>query len=161
MEEVFLPGIYAPNWYSNKSLTWRQKLTIQSRNAIRVGAPRMRQLRVKENTCRLPGSFAGTIDHCRDNYNWVDDDTKDYKLGWVRNGKKKQSSALDDAANYTLPVGGDNSTNTSTPYDDSFYSDVPKFIKSKYKCRNPWCYQVFLFSSCFHLYFTSIMVYNF
>jgi hypothetical protein len=49
METTFLPGLYAPVWYNNKSLVWREKLTSLNRQAIRVGAARLRQLRVKES----------------------------------------------------------------------------------------------------------------
>ena len=49
METTFLPGLYAPTWYNNKSLVWREKLTSLNRQAIRVGAARLRQLRVKDS----------------------------------------------------------------------------------------------------------------
>jgi hypothetical protein len=139
LETVFLPGIYAPKWYNNKTLSWREKLTTFTRDSIRVGAPRIRQLRVKENTCKVFPKFTELVPHCRDNYNWVDDDTKDYEPGWVTREE------------YKPPVessGNDNETTTTTTttvppkIDDSPYNDVPKFIKSKFKCRNPWCYQV-------------------
>jgi hypothetical protein len=47
MDDVFLPNLYAPSWYNNKTLTWREKLTLSDRVSLRVGAPRIRQLRVK------------------------------------------------------------------------------------------------------------------
>ena len=42
---------------------------------MRVGAPRIRQLRVKENTCRVyrRRRVKHIITHCRDDYNWFDD----------------------------------------------------------------------------------------
>jgi len=49
MDTTFLPGLYAPVWYNNKSLVWREKLTSLNRQAIRVGAARLRQLRVKDS----------------------------------------------------------------------------------------------------------------
>jgi len=82
MESTFLPGLYAPVWYNNKSLVWREKLTSVNRQAIRVGAARLRQLRVKDNTCRVHARVSHMIDSCRTSYNWVDDDTKDYDVGW-------------------------------------------------------------------------------
>ena len=36
MDSVFMPGLYAPRWYNDGSLSWREKLTISNRAAIRV-----------------------------------------------------------------------------------------------------------------------------
>lgn len=127
-------------------MTWREKLTVFNRNSLRVGAPRIRQLRVKENTCKVFPKFKELISHCRDNYNWVDDDTKDYEPGWIL--AKDMTPATPPPP--TESTDGNQTTviTTTTPpppppkRDDSPYSDVPKFIKSKFKCRNPWCYQV-------------------
>ena len=49
IEDQFLPAIYARPWYQGKALKWREKLTIGSRYGIRVGSPRIRQLRIKES----------------------------------------------------------------------------------------------------------------
>lgn len=62
--------------------------------------------------------FKNIIHHCRDDYNWVDDDTKDYGIGWV-------------AINGTLA----NSSSTTAEAD-------VKVKQSKYKCKHAWCYQV-------------------
>jgi hypothetical protein len=75
---------YAQPWYNNKNLTWREKLTIGSRESMRVGAPRIRQLRIKENSCRIHRRVKHIISHCRDDYNWFDDDTKDYTPKWEK-----------------------------------------------------------------------------
>lgn len=113
-----MPGIYAPVWYNNKSLTWREKLTTINRNSLRVGAPRIRQLRIKENTCRVSPKFRHMIGHCRENYNWVDDDTKDYDIGWTSLNKTGPAKA-----NAKLPP------------------NLPSSRRNKYKCKNGWCYQ--------------------
>jgi hypothetical protein len=49
IEGQFLPGIYAQPWYNGNDLRWREKLAIASRYGIRVGSPRIRQLRIKES----------------------------------------------------------------------------------------------------------------
>lgn len=64
--------------------------------------------------------FKGIIDHCRDNYNWIDDDTKDYGIGWapIINGTLGNSSSTTPEPDVTLK-------------------------KTKYSCKHAWCYQVF------------------
>lgn len=49
IDTVFMPGLYAPRWYNDASLSWREKLTVSNRASIRVGAPRLRQHRIKES----------------------------------------------------------------------------------------------------------------
>jgi hypothetical protein len=83
-DQILLKGLYAQTWYNNKNLTWREKLTTGSRVSIRVGAPRIRQLRVKDDSCRVHHRVKHIISHCRDDYNWFDDDTKDYTTKWEK-----------------------------------------------------------------------------
>lgn len=112
-DNILLKRLYAQTWYNNKSLTWREKLTTGSRASMRVGAPRIRQLRVKENTCRVHRRIRHLISHCRDDYNWFDDDTKSYTPGWERILEK-----------VTTKVSGDDVNNQTN------------------RCKTPWCYQV-------------------
>ena len=81
--EDLLPGLYAQQWYNGKNLTWREKLTTGSRESIRVGPARFRQLRIKDQSCRVHRRVRHLIQHCRDDYNWIEDDTKDYQIGWT------------------------------------------------------------------------------
>lgn len=116
LEKVLLENLYSPNWYNNKTLIWREKLTITNRNAIRVGAARIRQLRVKRDTCKLHSKVKDIFDHCHGDYNFVDDDTQDYDIGWI-------------SVNESSPL-----TTSTTPR--------PGKKPSKYKCQSAWCYQV-------------------
>jgi len=34
------------------------------------------------DTCMVPDRMTTLIHNCRDDYNWMDDDTKDYSAGW-------------------------------------------------------------------------------
>jgi hypothetical protein len=120
IESKFIPNIYSSPWYNDKKLNWREKLTISSRYGIRVGAPRIRQLRVKENTCMVHPKVKNIIHHCRDAYNWVDDDTKDFDIGWKK-------------------ILNDSLTNSSTT---TIKEEGVKLRKSRWKCKNAWCYQV-------------------
>ncbi len=116
VEKVLIENLYSPDWYNNKTLSWREKLTIENRNAIRVGAARMRQLRVKEDTCKVHARVKNLIQHCRGPYSFVNDDTKDYDIGWIQ-------------VNETAPL-----TTTTTAR--------PGKKPSMYKCQSAWCYQV-------------------
>lgn len=82
LEEVFLPELYASSWYNGNRLTWREKLMTKNRYSIRVGAPRIRQLRIKKSSCNLPAAFKSVLSYCRGDYDWLNDDTNDYDLGW-------------------------------------------------------------------------------
>ena len=111
-DQVLLKGLYAQPWYNNKNLTWREKLTVSSRTSMRVGPPRIRQLRIKEESCRVHRRVKHIIKHCRDDYNWFEDDTKDYTPEWKEVLNKTASKMYDQTANETK------------------------------RCRTPWCYQV-------------------
>jgi hypothetical protein len=110
-DNVLLKGLYAQTWYNNKNLTWREKLTTGSRVSMRVGAPRIRQLRIKENSCRIHHRVKHLISHCRDDYNWFDDDTKDYTPRWENRLNKTSTKLIDKLNNETK------------------------------RCKTPWCYQ--------------------
>ena len=82
-QEDLLKGLYAHEWYNEKNLTWREKLMAGNRESMRVGPARLRQLRIKDQTCRVHRRARHVIEHCRGDYNWFDDDTKDYRTGWM------------------------------------------------------------------------------
>ena len=80
------------------------------------------------------------IDHCRNNYNWNDDDTKDYQPKWIKITKTKDETASASAldANTTEAI-----TTTTTPAPTTPKPVPPsQRKKSKYPCQNAWCYQV-------------------
>ncbi|XP_064637018.1 polycystin-1-like protein 2 [Lineus longissimus] len=86
LNTTFISGLYAPIWYNGKITDWRERLCINDGNyqTIRVGAARLRQMRIKDDTCNVEDEMAPFIHHCRDSYNWADDDTKPYYPGWVK-----------------------------------------------------------------------------
>lgn len=119
IEKVFVPSMYAPMWYNGRRLNWREKLTTSNRYFLRVGASRIRQLRIKENSCIVNSKMAKLFDHCRNNYNWIDDDNKDYDVRWK-------------------PIINGTLTNSSSTRAEAGI----KRRKTKWKCQNAWCYQV-------------------
>lgn len=65
--------------------------------------------------------MAALFDHCRDDYNWVDDDTKDYDVKW----KPILNGTLTNSSSTTAEAG-------------------VRQRKTKWKCKNAWCYQVII-----------------
>ena len=51
------------------------------------------------DSCKILPKFVDVIDHCRDEYNWHDDDTKPYYPGWIRLGSKENETALKELEN--------------------------------------------------------------
>ena len=169
-----MPSLYAPVWYNDQKLSWREKLTTTNRYSIRVGAPRLRQLRVKESktfqlmnsllyfhpqnffhtdTCSVLPKFKNLIGHCRDNYNWVDDDTKDYDEYWLPVGtaqsvKLARAAAKQEAESSSSSSVNSNDTNTTTTTSSTTTTTTTPISitrKTKYKCKTAWCYQVKIF----------------
>lgn len=81
--EDLLKGLYAQDWYNGRNLTWREKLMAGNRESIRGSSARLRQLRIKDQSCRVHRRVRHVIGHCRGDYNWLDDDTRDYGTGWM------------------------------------------------------------------------------
>ena len=47
------------------------------------------------DSCNILDEMQATIDHCRNDYNWVDDDTRAYLPGWVKTSEENET-ILDD-----------------------------------------------------------------
>ncbi len=62
--------------------------------------------------CRVHRRVKHIISHCRDDYNWFDDDTKDYTPKWEKVLNKTAARMSDETNNGTK------------------------------RCKTPWCYQV-------------------
>ena len=46
-------------------------------------------------SCTILDEMEGTIDHCRNDYNWIDDDGRAYMPGWVKTSEENET-ILDD-----------------------------------------------------------------
>ncbi|PAA59473.1 hypothetical protein BOX15_Mlig010540g1 [Macrostomum lignano] len=85
LNNTLVPKMYAGDFPDGTVATWREKMAINdgSRGIFRVGVPRLRQFRIKDNTCRPPAVFDAIIDKsCRGGYSWLDDDTAPYEPMW-------------------------------------------------------------------------------
>ncbi|CAH1794576.1 unnamed protein product [Owenia fusiformis] len=96
--KTLVPGLFAEKWYNDRRLTWRESIAMGDRETFRVGVARIRQARVKDDTCVIDKNFRSVIHHCRDSYSWTDDDTKAYLPGWKppENFTDEQTEELED-----------------------------------------------------------------
>lgn len=77
----FLDGIYANEWYNGKKATKQEY--INNKNSILLGMPRLRQLRVKKDSCIVPELARDSVKHCNDYYSLGEEDKTRYHLpGW-------------------------------------------------------------------------------
>ena len=47
------------------------------------------------DSCTILDEFETVIDHCRNDYNWFDDDTRAYLPGWIKTSEENET-ILDD-----------------------------------------------------------------
>lgn len=65
---TLLDGLYWTKWYNNQPLDSGDKSFIYYENML-LGVPRMRQIKVLNNSCRVHGDFQDEISGCFDVYN--------------------------------------------------------------------------------------------
>ncbi|XP_046581985.1 LOW QUALITY PROTEIN: uncharacterized protein LOC124289408 [Haliotis rubra] len=83
LNTTFIPAMYATHYSNNTEITdWQDRACINDHQTRRVGVARLRQMRVKEDTCTIQPKMKTLINHCRDEYGWTDDDTKPYLPQW-------------------------------------------------------------------------------
>ncbi|XP_029377218.1 polycystic kidney disease 2-like 1 protein isoform X2 [Echeneis naucrates] len=63
-----LDGLYWTRWYNNESLNSRDQSFIYYENML-LGVPRMRQIKIKNNSCKVHKDFQDEITGCFDVYN--------------------------------------------------------------------------------------------
>ncbi|XP_046885450.1 polycystic kidney disease 2-like 1 protein [Hypomesus transpacificus] len=74
-----LDGLYWTKWYNNQSLENRNQSFIYYENLL-LGVPRMRQIKVKNNSCKVHSDFQNEITGCFDVYNEKKEDILDFGL---------------------------------------------------------------------------------
>nr|XP_012802958.2 polycystic kidney disease 2-like 2 protein isoform X4 [Jaculus jaculus] len=80
MEGPLLEGLYWDSWY-NKQQLYNLKNTsrIYYENVL-LGVPRVRQLKVRNNTCKVYSSFQSLMSECYDKYTPENEDLSDFGL---------------------------------------------------------------------------------
>ncbi|XP_023183642.1 polycystic kidney disease 2-like 1 protein [Xiphophorus maculatus] len=74
-----LDGLYWTKWYNNQSLDSGDQSFIYYENML-LGVPRMRQIKIKNNSCKVPEDFKNEIAECFDVYNEKKEDDLSFGL---------------------------------------------------------------------------------
>ncbi|KAM8859856.1 polycystin-2-like protein 1 [Spinachia spinachia] len=74
-----LDGLYWTKWYNNKSLNRGEQSFIYYENML-LGVPRMRQIKIMNNSCKVPKDFEDEITGCFDVYNDKKEDDLSFGL---------------------------------------------------------------------------------
>ncbi|XP_056251997.1 polycystic kidney disease 2-like 1 protein [Seriola aureovittata] len=76
----FLDGLYWTKWYNNQSLDSGDQSFIYYENML-LGVPRMRQIKIKNNSCKVHDDFQDEITGCFDVYN--EKKEEDFSFGLI------------------------------------------------------------------------------
>uniref|UniRef100_A0A2K6FA23 Polycystin 2 like 2, transient receptor potential cation channel n=1 Tax=Propithecus coquereli TaxID=379532 RepID=A0A2K6FA23_PROCO len=80
MEGPFLEGLYWDSWYNNQQLyNLKNSSRIYYENML-LGVPRVRQLKVRNNTCKVYSSFQSLMNECYGKYTSANEDLSDFGL---------------------------------------------------------------------------------
>nr|XP_048298456.1 polycystic kidney disease 2-like 2 protein isoform X2 [Myodes glareolus] len=80
MEGPLLEGLYWDSWYNSQQLyNLKNSSRIYYENIL-LGVPRVRQLRVRNNTCKVYSAFQSLVSDCYDKYTAENEDLSDFGL---------------------------------------------------------------------------------
>uniref|UniRef100_A0A452FJG5 Polycystin-2-like protein 2 n=1 Tax=Capra hircus TaxID=9925 RepID=A0A452FJG5_CAPHI len=79
MEGPLLDGLYWDSWYNNENLYDLKSSRIYYENIL-LGLPRVRQLKVRNGTCKVHAFFRSLMDECYDKYTSKNEDMADFGL---------------------------------------------------------------------------------
>uniref|UniRef100_F7I1P6 Polycystin-2-like protein 2 n=1 Tax=Callithrix jacchus TaxID=9483 RepID=F7I1P6_CALJA len=80
MEGPLLEGLYWDSWYNNQQLyNLKNSSRIYYENIL-LGVPRVRQLKVRNNTCKVYSSFQSSISECYGKYTSANEDLSNFGL---------------------------------------------------------------------------------
>ncbi|XP_068248147.1 uncharacterized protein [Palaemon carinicauda] len=91
MRDTFLPSVFWTEWYNGEEISRRDKPFMADGVSFRIGAVRLRQVRIRPDECRIHNKMAEIHDHCNVPYSMSKEDEAAYLPGWVPAGNKTQS----------------------------------------------------------------------
>ncbi|XP_072813098.1 polycystin-2-like protein 2 isoform X3 [Vicugna pacos] len=80
MEGPFLEGLYWDSWYNNENLYDLKNTSRIYYENILLGVPRVRQLKVRNNTCKVYSSVQSLMNECYNKYTSENEDLTDFGL---------------------------------------------------------------------------------
>ncbi|KAL9957163.1 hypothetical protein ACROYT_G038767 [Oculina patagonica] len=81
LDETFIPSLN-PHTYYNDKTPYDSGFLADTPNAYLLGVARLRQLRIKKNTCEYKRVFHHIISECNDFYSMEEEDQGSYLPGW-------------------------------------------------------------------------------
>lgn len=75
-----LPGLFPTEWYNGQSR--KRDGFMADGSSMMVGGARMRMIRIKRESCRVPSEVYGITRNCYGDYFITKDDENDYTVGW-------------------------------------------------------------------------------
>ncbi|KAL4220971.1 Single-stranded DNA-binding protein 3 [Mactra antiquata] len=89
------PSLFPEVDYNGRLLEWTEKDFTTGQNNIRVGPPRLRQLRSKKDKCWIP--YFGEVE-CNHRYSLINEDTDSYCIGWNQGPCQKEENIFQDSS---------------------------------------------------------------
>ncbi|XP_063713184.1 polycystin-2-like isoform X2 [Symsagittifera roscoffensis] len=115
VEGPLLNGLYWEEWYNGEELADDEKGYIYYENKI-MGLARLRQVKVRNDTCDIPADFENEIKECFAAYAPANEDISDFGLGNGTAWTYSTSAELDGATDW----------GTLTKYEGGgYYQDLP------------------------------------
>eukprot|EP00794_Sanderia_malayensis_P014077 gene14077-15546_t len=90
MNDTVVNALFSTKWYNGKA---NVPGFTQDLYSNLFGGARLRQLRVKKDTCKVPDEITPLTTTCNDFYSWSNEDTDDYSLKWQPTSQKSSSSS--------------------------------------------------------------------
>jgi len=81
IDKTFIPYLYPNKWY-NDIAPYKAQFVADTEPSKVIAMARMRQLRVKKNTCTKHPIFVNIVSECNGPYSWSNEDTEQYSAGW-------------------------------------------------------------------------------
>ncbi len=89
MKGPILDGLYWDNWYNGEKV---EKINFIYYENKLLGVPRLRQLRVQKNSCKVHSLFEGSIKECYDSYSLFSEDKKPFGIYFGNETKEEMNN---------------------------------------------------------------------
>ena len=85
VNEVVMPSLYPETDWAGRCIGWRDAQQIADFSNLRIGVPRLRQFRIRDNTCTLESRLAQMThaQRCLEEYSMSTDDKAPYLPNWM------------------------------------------------------------------------------
>jgi polycystin 1L2 len=99
LEQSFASNIHAQSWYNGQPPRNLSGFINDKSNRL-IGWATMRQLRIKPDSCRVPGPVQFAISTCNDDYSLLNEEQRSFGPGWTNQTTNVYSSSISQAFEY-------------------------------------------------------------